>query len=304
MRVSFHGAAREVTGSCHLVEADGVRVLLGCGLIQGGRERHERNRAAFSFDPTTLTHVILSHAHIDHSGRLALLLKAGYRGPIVMTDATARLLEILLADSGRIQEEDAKWKIKRLEKRGKDASWVTPLYTEEDALKVLEHVRTVGFDEPYDVDGAATVTFVEAGHILGAGIVDLTLGSGDDARRLVFSGDLGVSSARLLGRPHAVPCPDYLIIESTYGNRSRDEKGDRTERLFDIVSRTMRRRGKVIIPSFAVGRTQEVLTRLNDLVEAGRLPGLRVYVEPDGGCRHQSVRVTPGGLLTTSARAP
>ena len=279
MRVSFHGAAREVTGSCHLVEADGVRVLLDCGLIQGGRERHERNRAAFPFDPATLTHVILSHAHIDHSGRLALLLKEGYRGSIVMTEPTARLLEILLADSGRIQEEDARWKIKRLEKRGKDASWVTPLYTEEDALKVLERVRTVGFDEPYDVDGAGTVTFVEAGHILGAGIVDLTLGSGDDAQRLVFSGDLGVSSARLLGRPRPVPCPDYLIIESTYGDRSRDETDDRTERLFKIVSHTMRRRGKVIIPSFAVGRTQEVLTRLNDLVEAGRLPGLRVFVD-------------------------
>ena len=244
-----------------------------------GKERHQCNREPFPFDVTNLTRVILSHAHIDHSGRLALLRKAGYRGPILTTEATASLLKILLSDSGRIQEEDARWKIKRLEKRGKDASWVTPLYTEAEALDVLDQIETVSFDRPHRLRGAGTVTFVPAGHILGAAIIDLELETGDGARRLVFSGDLGVHDARLLARPKAVPTPDYLIMESTYGDRIRSEDGDRTEQLFAIIDRTLRRRGKVIIPSFAVGRTQEVLARINDLVEAGRLPGLRVYVD-------------------------
>ena len=279
MKFSFYGAAREVTGSCHLVDTGAARFLLDCGMIQGGRERHERNRETFPFEVGEITRVILSHAHIDHSGRLPLLRKVGYRGPILTTEPTARLLEIMLADSGRIQEEDARWKIKRLEKRGKDASWVTPLYTEEDALAVLGQIETVAFNQPHELDGAGTVTFVPAGHILGAAVVDLQLGTGDESRRLVFSGDLGVHGARLLGHPRTVPCPDYLIMESTYGDRTREEEGDRTGRLFQIIDRAIRRKGKVIIPSFAVGRTQEVLTRINDLVEGGRLPGLRVFVD-------------------------
>ena len=279
MRILFHGATREVTGSCHLVDTGDARLLLDCGMIQGGRERHAWNREPFPFDVASLTRVILSHAHIDHSGRLALLVKAGYRGPILTTEPTAGLLKILLSDSGRIHEEDARWKVKRLEKQGKDASWVTPLYTEEEALAVLDQVETVEFDQPCDLGGAGTVTFVPAGHILGAAIVDLRLGTGDAQRRLVFSGDLGVHNARLLGPPDTVPAPDYLIMESTYGDRDRTDEGDRTERLFEIIERTIARRGNVIIPSFAVGRTQEVLTRINDLVESGRLPGLRVYVD-------------------------
>jgi metallo-beta-lactamase family protein len=138
MRISFHGAAREVTGSCHLVDTGEARLLLDCGMIQGGPERHERNRQPFPFEPRSLSRVVLSHAHIDHSGRLPLLRRAGYRGPILVTEPTARLLEIMLTDSGRIQEQDARWKIKRLEKRGKDASWVTPLYTEDEALELLD----------------------------------------------------------------------------------------------------------------------------------------------------------------------
>ena len=245
MHISFHGAAREVTGSCHLVDTGEARILLDCGLIQGGRERHERNREPFPFDVHSLTAVVLSHAHIDHSGRLPLLRKVGYRGPIITTAPTARLLEIMLADSGRIHEEDARWKIKRLKKKGEDASWVTPLYTEEDALGVLDQITTVDFDQ----------------------------------RRLVFSGDLGVHGARLLGHPHPVTCPDFLIMESTYGDRDREETEDRTEQLFHIIDRTTSRGGKVIIPAFAVGRTQEVLTRINDLVDGGRLSGVPVYVD-------------------------
>lgn len=279
MQITFHGAAREVTGSCHLVECGGTRLLLDCGLIQGGRERHERNREPFPFDPTTIDAVVLSHAHIDHSGRLPLLRKHGYRGPIITTAPTARLLEIMLADSGRIQEEDARWKIKRLKRAKKDTDWVTPLYTEEDALAVLGQLVPIELGATETLTTNADVTFVPAGHILGAAIVDLTLRDDGVTRRLVFSGDLGVQGSRLLPRPGTPERPDYLIMESTYGDREREHESDRTETLFGIVRDTVARGGKVIIPAFAVGRTQEILTRLNDLIEAGRLPGLRVYVD-------------------------
>jgi len=279
LRLSFHGAAREVTGSCHLVECDGRRILLDCGMIHGGKERHERNREPFPFEPAALDAVVLSHAHIDHSGRLPLLVRRGYRGPILATEPTAALLRILLADSGRIHEEDARWKIKRLKKRGEDHRWVKPLFTEADALAMLEQVVALPFDRPTPLADAGTVRFVKAGHILGAAIVELALEPNGERRRLVFSGDLGVEGARLLSPPTTVDRPDYLLIESTYGERNRAETGDRTERLLEVIRRTAERGGKVVIPSFAVGRTQEVLARINDLVESGRLPELPVYVD-------------------------
>jgi metallo-beta-lactamase family protein len=278
-RIAFHGAAREVTGSCHLIRTDGGNILLDCGMIQGGRERHERNREAFPFDPRELAAVVLSHAHIDHSGRLPLLVKAGYEGPIFATESTAELCEIMLADSGRIQEEDARWKIKRMEKEGEDASWVTPLYTEEDALEAVERIQPVDFHKEIPLNGIGTFTYHLAGHILGAAVVELMVGDSSDTRRILFSGDLGVEGARLLGPPEAVGRPDYLLMESTYGDRQREETVDRTEELFQIIRDTADRGGKVIIPSFAVGRTQEVLARLNDLVETGRLPGLPIFVD-------------------------
>lgn len=278
MRISFHGAAREVTGSCHLVETDRGRILLDCGLFQGGKERHARNRESFGFEPTAIDCVVLSHAHIDHSGRLPVLAQRGFRGPIYATEPTGRLLEIMLADSGKIQEEDARHKRRRLERRGKDASWVAPLYTREQGLKACERVEPLAFDRWRDLGKLGRLRFHRAGHILGAAIVELELYDGDRKRRLVFSGDLGVHGARLLGPPASVEAPEILIMESTYGDRERDEGEDRTERLFEIVDEAQRRGGKVVIPSFAVGRTQEVLARLNDLVEGGRL-SLPVFVD-------------------------
>ncbi len=279
MNITFHGAAHEVTGSCHLIETDAGSLLLDCGMIQGGAERHERNRAPFPFSPGSLDAVVLSHAHIDHSGRLPFLVKSGFKGPIYSTQATYELCKIMLADSGRIQEEDAKWKIKRLQKVGKDASWVTPLYTEDDAFRALDQFKTVDFHEPFDAEGVASVTYHLAGHILGAGVVELTVPHGSETRKVLFSGDLGVEGARLLGPPEFARNPDYLIMESTYGNRRREETEDRTEQLFRILERTLDRGGKVIIPSFAVGRAQEVMARINDLVEAGRLPGIPVFLD-------------------------
>ncbi len=279
MKISFHGAAREVTGSCHLVEANGLRVLLDCGLIQGGSDRHERNRQEFPFDLSKLDFVLLSHAHIDHSGRLPRLVRAGYEGPILCSAPTRALAKILLPDAGRIQEEDARWKVKRLRKKGKDYSWVKPLFSEEDAWETLKRFESVPFGQWFPLDGKAQARFVEAGHILGASIVEVRFESGEGSRRLAFSGDLGVPDARLLGFPKPVPCPEVLIIESTYGDRLRDPCCDATEELYEVISKTIDRGGKVIIPAFAVGRTQEVLARINDLVEQGRLGGFPIYVD-------------------------
>lgn len=279
LKIAFHGAAREVTGSCHLVETDKGQVLLDCGLIQGGKERHERNRERFPFDPAKLKAVVLSHAHIDHSGRLAVLRKAGFRGPIYTTDASAELCKILLADSGHIQEEDARWKIKRLKKAGKDWKWVEPLYTQKDAAEVCKQLKRVAFDKEKEIPGFGSVRFIPAGHILGAAIVELNVKTSDGDRKIIFSGDLGVEGGRLMGQPQPAPKADCLIMESTYGNRSRKDGGDRTEELFQIVSRTVSRGGKVIIPAFAVGRSQEIIARLNDLVEAGRLEQIPVFLD-------------------------
>lgn len=279
LKLSFHGAAREVTGSCHRIQTDAGSLLLDCGMIQGGPERHERNRRPFPFDPREIGAVVLSHAHIDHSGRLPLLVKEGYRGPILATEPTAELCRIMLADSGRIQEEDAFWKIKRLEKEGKDSSWVTPLYTEEEALETVERIQPVDFHKEIPLDGIGSVVYYKAGHILGAGIVELRVGQGSGARRILYSGDLGADGARLMGSPEPVAAPDFLLLESTYGDRDRTENEDLTEDLFDVIQATVHRGGKVIIPSFAVGRTQELLARINDLVESGRLAGIPVYVD-------------------------
>jgi metallo-beta-lactamase family protein len=279
MKLSFHGAAREVTGSCHLLEVNGRKILLDCGMFQGGKERHKVNREPFPFDPQELDYVLLSHAHIDHSGRLPLLYKAGYRGPVLTTAPTTELVGVLLRDSGHIHEEDARWKIKRLTKQGVDSSWVKPLFTREDADKTLDLVEAVPFNEQIKLDGLGSVRFIMAGHILGAAIVELTIDQPDGTRRLVFTGDLGVDGARLLGPPSGVATPDYLLIESTYGTRSRKRAEDHTETLYRIIDRTISRGGKVVIPSFAVGRSQEILARINDIVESGKLSGLRVYLD-------------------------
>ncbi len=279
VKITFHGAAREVTGSCHRLETEAGNILLDCGMIQGGPERHDRNRRPFPFDPGKIRAVLLSHAHIDHAGRLPLLVRAGFTGPILATEPTTELCRIMLADSGRIQEEDARWKIKRLKKKGKDASWVKPLYTEEDALRTLDFFRPVDFHQEFGIDGMGTATYHMAGHILGAAVVEVNLEEKGSTRKILFSGDLGVHGARLLGPPETVQDPDYLVMESTYGDRRREETADRTEQLFRILHDTLDRGGKVVIPSFAVGRAQEVMARINDLVEAGRLPGIPVFVD-------------------------
>jgi metallo-beta-lactamase family protein len=277
MKIQFHGAVRTVTGSMHLLTANGSRILLDCGLYQGRRrESFERNRT-LPFDPSEIDVLILSHAHIDHSGNIPTLVKNGFQGNIFATPASRDLCSAMLRDSGYIQESDAEYASKRNAKKGLPP--VEPLYTVEDATVSLRFFVSLGYDRPLTVAPGVTLTFRDAGHILGSAVVVLDLEEGNQKRRLLFSGDLGRENMPILRDPQTVDDVDYLIIESTYGDRLHDpvELADRALR--DVVVSTYERGGKVIVPAFAVGRTQELVYALHRLTEARKLPDLPIFVD-------------------------
>lgn len=279
MKISFHGAARTVTGSKHLLHINpGKRILLDCGMFQGmGRETLELNKH-FGFDPATLTHVIISHAHIDHIGLLPKLVKEGYKGDIFCTPQTADLAKILLLDSARIQEADVQHINKQRQKQGRPKE--TPLYTEDDAAEVFPLFKPVPYNEPYRIDGEAELLFTDCGHILGSAAVNLKVKEHGREVRLTFSGDVGRYNDLILRTPGNFPPADYIILESTYGNRLHDLIAPATDRLLNfIVDTCLKRKGKLVIPAFSVGRTQEVLYLLNRLDTERRLPPLKYYVD-------------------------
>ncbi|WP_397596336.1 MBL fold metallo-hydrolase RNA specificity domain-containing protein [Silanimonas sp.] len=263
MRVIFHGAAGEVTGSCHEVEAAGHRVLLDCGLIQGSRADEARNREDFGFDSEAIDAVVLSHAHIDHCGRLPLLVKRGFRGPIWTQRATADLLKVMLEDSAKLAQADAERARRRLhEGRGgrDDEEELEPLYTLDDVTKTLKHVRAIGYDAPTALFPGLVLTLRDAGHILGSASVELVETAADGTRRtLVFSGDLGPTGTPILRDAAPVPHADLLLLEATYGGRLHRERAATVTELGEIFDEAWRDRGNVVIPAFAVGRTQELL---------------------------------------------
>jgi len=279
MRLTFFGAAREVTGSMHLIEVNGRRVLLDCGLFQGHRtDTYERN-LHFPFDPATIDAVVLSHAHIDHSGNLPNLCKNGFRGNIWCTSATRNLCTYMLMDSGHIHEQDVAYLNKQRRKRNEPP--VEPLYTQTDARASLKQFISVGFHRPVPVADGVEVTFVPAGHILGAAFVQLDIREPSTGRRwrLVFSGDIGRFTSPILQSPECFDFADIVIMESTYGNRLHESYDDARKRLRDIINKTARRHGKLIIPAFAVGRTQEIVYALNQLDARGDIPDIRVFVD-------------------------
>ena len=279
MRIKFCGAAGEVTGSCHLVQTDEATVLMDCGVFQGGEERHRRNREPFPFDARALTAVLLSHAHLDHCGRLPLLVKAGFGGKIFATHATCDLTKIVLLDAAKLQEEDAAWKIKRLKKQGEDWSWVSPLFTTADAERVFEHFEPVPYGEWVTLTSSLRFRFREAGHLLGSAMVELQVRQNGGEQTLLFTGDLGQPDMPILRDPETVEWADWLMMESTYGNRDHAPLSECLTQLCAIVDETRRKGGRVLIPSFAVGRTQEVLYALNEFVESGQLKPLPVFVD-------------------------
>jgi metallo-beta-lactamase family protein len=267
--LQFLGATGTVTGSKFLLEHDGSRILVDCGLFQGLKELRLRNWSAPPFDPATLGVVLLTHAHLDHSGYLPVLYRHGYAGEIVTTPASRDLCGIILPDSGHLQEEDARFANKKGYSKHKPA---LPLYTEDDARRVLPRIRCVEFDTPHEVAPGITATFRAAGHIVGAAMIEVRLGSRRGGEKvIVFSGDLGRPAQPILPDPEAMPPCDHLLLESTYGNRDHP-KDDAGARLGQIVNATIRRGGTLLIPAFAVGRTQHVMFLLRSLRADGTIP--------------------------------
>ncbi len=269
-RVRFYGAAREVTGSLHIVENDGHTIALDCGLFQGRRAEAERKNREFPFDPRKLDAVVLSHAHIDHCGKLPKLYAEGFRGPIYATEPTRDLVEIMLADSAHIQQEDAFYLNKKRLKRGEPP--IQPLYTEDEAKKAAALVQGRRLHDMFNVVPGIRAEFHEAGHMLGSAGVLLHLTNGSNPVRLVFTGDLGRPSTPILEDPEPLPACDYLICESTYGGRVTPEAEGTKEQFLQVLLETFERGGKVIVPSFAVGRTQALVYYYHQLVTEGRVP--------------------------------
>ena len=279
MKISFHGAARTVTGSKHLVQlAHGETFLLDCGLFQGlGRDTDAYN-ASFGFDAKTLDYVILSHAHIDHTGLLPKLAAEGFNGKIYCTPATKALTEILLEDSAMIQRDDAKYKNKRLTREGMPL--VEPLYTMDDVNLVLPMLQTVEYDKPYKISEHVELMYTDAGHIIGSAAVNLTIKENKETKTLTFSGDIGRYRDMILRSPAKFPPADFIIIESTYGDKLHDLVHSTPDDLLKWIEDTcVEQKGNLIIPAFSVGRTQEILFELNQLSLEKRLPHIPIYVD-------------------------
>jgi metallo-beta-lactamase family protein len=277
MQISFDGAAQTVTGSQHLLTINGSKLLLECGFYQGKRkESYERN-CNFPYDPTKIDAAILSHAHIDHSGNLPNLVKQGYHGPIYTTPATAHLANIMLMDSGHIQEEDAEFINKRKVKKGEPI--IQPIYTREEAALVAQYFDPVQYDQLFEPVPGVSARLLDAGHILGAGAVVLDIVEKGSKRRLWFSGDIGRRKLPLLRDPVLPDWTDILIMECTYGDKPHEDTEQAYEELRQVVGRTLERKGKVIIPAFAVGRTQEIVYALHQMFENHLLPSVPVYVD-------------------------
>ena len=277
MKLSFFGADQCVTGSCHCLEVNGKRILVDCGLQQG---RDEVSNAEFPFAANSIDCVLVTHAHIDHSGRIPMLIKQGFQGRILTTRLTADLLDIMLLDSAHIQEQDAEWKNRKGERSG--APHVEPLYTIEDASRVREFMTTCEYGEKIDLCEGVTVEFVDAGHLLGSASIIVDATEGGVTKRLVFSGDLGNINQPIIRDPVHIHGADYVVMESTYGDRNHTEVWSYTDDLAEIIDKTIARGGNVIIPSFAVGRTQELLYFIREIKDAGLVksnPDFPVYID-------------------------
>ena len=265
MKVTFLGATKTVTGSNFLVEGAGKKFLVDCGMYQGSASDEFENEAPFLFDVHDIDFMLLTHAHIDHSGRIPKLYNEGYRNSVYATKATCDLCSIMLPDSGHIQEMEVEWKNRKRERKGEDP--LPPLYTAEDAAKCLEIFKPVQYDEIIDIDENIKARFNDAGHMLGSAIIEIWITEGDKTEKIVFTGDLGNNDIPLLSPPTMIESADYLVMESTYGNRLHMRNDDKASMFLDIVYETLEKGGTVVIPSFAVGRTQEILFELNKIKE-------------------------------------
>lgn len=279
MKIKFLGAAREVTGSKHLIiTKHGKRILLDCGIYQGkGLETDSLNRK-LGFNPQEIDHIILSHAHIDHSGLIPYVYKLGFRGSVICTNATRDLCALMLADSGHIQEQDAHTFNKKQDRKGLPR--IEPLYTKDDAINCMELFISIPYKRKLMIDEFTTVKFTTTGHMLGGGVVNLQIMENNIPKRIAYTGDIGRPTNRILGPPEPFPQADYLITESTYGDRLHETVDNSEQELLDIIHKTcVEKKGKLIIPSFSVGRTQEIVYSLNNFYNEGKLPKIDVYVD-------------------------
>lgn len=279
MKIAFYGAARTVTGSKHLLEVNGTRILLDCGLFQGKRAENYAQNQKFPFDPKTIDVLVLSHAHIDHSGNIPNLTKNGFNGDIVCTSATRDLCAFMLPDSGHIQEKDVEFVNKKRQKKGEPP--VEPIYTQQDAMDCLDYFITQSYHRTRQIAPGVSLTFYDAGHMLGSASVRLDIVDRETNREVcfVFSGDIGRKGIPIIRDPEMLEEADVLIMESTYGNRLHEDYADSEKRLERIVNDTYKRGGAIVMPAFAVGRTQQLVLTLHQLAERGDIPRMPIYVD-------------------------
>ena len=277
MKLRFYGADRCVTGSCHCLEVNGKNILVDCGLQQG---RDEVDNTTLPFHPGSIDAVLVTHAHIDHSGRIPMLIKNGFQGRIITTRLTANLLDIMLQDSAHIQEQDAEYQNRKNKRAGRPE--VQPIYTVADALRVREFVQTCEYGQTVQITDDVTAEFIDAGHLLGSASIRLTCREGDETRTIVFSGDIGNVDQPIIRDPQFFDKADYVLMESTYGDRNHTEVWSYTDELAQIIDETIAKGGNVVIPSFAVGRTQELLYFIREIKDKGlvkSMPNFPVYVD-------------------------
>lgn len=277
MRIRFLGAAQTVTGSCHLLEVGATRIMVDCGMFQGPRELREHNYRLFALAPDTIDFVLLTHAHIDHSGLIPKLIKHGFRGRVLATAATVNLCSVMLPDSGHIQEMEVERLNRKAARAGRPA--VEPVYTAADAFLALEYFRPVDYGAVVNLTPEISVRFLEAGHILGSAIVEIMVRERQRQTKLVFTGDLGGKNKPFIRDPDYIDQADYVIMESTYGDRLHPGQEDNLNILHDVIWETYRKGGNLIIPAFAVERTQDLIYYLNLLVTSRRFPPMKIYID-------------------------
>lgn len=277
MKLTFYGACRTVTGSCFLLETNETKILVDCGMFQGSKELKARNYGDFPFIPGEIDYVVLTHAHIDHSGLIPKLIKRGFKGSILATKATMDLCSIMLPDSGYIQELEIERKNRKLKRAGQPL--LQPIYDHFDANKAMFQFKGLDYDIPAKISSDITLVLRDAGHILGSSIAEIFVKEGNKETKLVFSGDIGNLNQPIVKDPSRIKLADYLIMESTYGNRIHQEMGNKKELLLEIIKETFSRGGNVVIPAFAVERTQDILYYLGQLEHEKRLPDCDIYVD-------------------------
>jgi len=293
MKIMFYGAAREVTGSCHCVEVEGKKILIDCGLQQGVDNGVGQS---FPFHPGEIDSVVITHAHIDHSGRLPLLVKQGFSGNIYATEATCRLLEIMLRDSAHIQELEVSWRTRKQRRAGDESA--QPLYTMADAEAVFPMLVPCQYEKTVKINNSTEIRFTDAGHLLGSAYVEMWIKEDGQKKKIVFSGDIGTPNQPLIRDPGYIDEADFVVMESTYGDRSHVDKFDTVGELAEVIEKTLKKGGNVICPAFAVGRTQDLLYHIREIKERGLVPSnpdFPVYL--DSPLATAATRIYSGDVL-------